>query len=247
MGNRQLSRAAAQSNGSHAVSRSVPEAVPDRSLQHVSTESQDSPKRRQAPSSPFAEQASSGVASGQTPSPPVSILSPNQHRSPLNSSESSSAPSDLRNHIQCEAQDGRLDDGDVPDATLPSMLANGHDSNGALSDKLEDGHSSAHQLPEALITGRFEPGSVSAAGHASKHAPSALHRSTSSKGNSDSRGTAGHSIHWNDSRDSLWSSQENLAQLVPDRASKDGVEQSPEAVSFTGQHFCILQCCHSRT
>ena len=70
---------------------------------------------------------------------------------------------------------------------------------------------------------------------ASSQAPrlSALHGSRSrSRGNlrSDSR----HNIRWNDSSESLaWSTQEDLAQLLPDRASADGVERPPQE-GFSG-------------
>ena len=41
-------------------------------------------------------------------------------------------------------------------------------------------------------------------------------------------------IRWNDSRESLaWSSQEDLTQLLPDRASTDGVERPPQE-GFSG-------------
>ncbi|DBB06489.1 TPA: hypothetical protein ACH3X1_012041 [Trebouxia sp. C0004] len=76
---------------------------------------------------------------------------------------------------------------------------------------------------------------------ASSQAPRlpALHGSRSrSRGNlgSDSR----YSIRWNDSSESLaWSSQEELAQLLPDRASADGVERPPQegfSVDSVGRH-----------
>jgi len=69
--------------------------------------------------------------------------------------------------------------------------------------------------------------------------PSALHGSRSrSRGNlrSDSR----HSIRWNDSSESLaWSAQEDLAQLLPDRASADGVERPPQE-GFSGWKQWLL-------
>ena len=68
---------------------------------------------------------------------------------------------------------------------------------------------------------------------------SALHGSRSrSRGNlrSDSR----HNIRWNDSSESLvWSSQEDLAQLLPDRASADGVERPPQE-GFSGRKQWLL-------
>lgn len=68
---------------------------------------------------------------------------------------------------------------------------------------------------------------------------SALHGSRSrSRGNlrSDSR----QNIRWNDSSESLaWSSQEDLAQLVPDRASADGVERPPQQ-GFSGGSTGLL-------
>jgi len=76
---------------------------------------------------------------------------------------------------------------------------------------------------------------------ASSQAPrlSALHGSRSrSRGNlrSDSR----HNIRWNDSSESLvWSSQEDLAQLLPDRASADGVERPPQE-GFSGRKQWLL-------
>ena len=73
-------------------------------------------------------------------------------------------------------------------------------------------------------------------GHEGHHGAkrSALH-SRSSRGKTDSGSRRGGlSTRFNESRDSLLGSNEDLAQLVPDRASKGGVEQAPEVVSFTG-------------
>ena len=55
------------------------------------------------------------------------------------------------------------------------------------------------------------------------------------------RSSSRHSLHWSDSHESLvWSSQEDLAQLAPDRASADGVEQPP-GEGFTSE---TKQCCN---
>lgn len=165
------------------------------------------------PSSPFA-QVANGEILDQTSSKSMSIPNPSPQPASLQSPAASSAPTDLRGHIHCWPDHG--------------------------SSQLENGHEPAHQLPHAAPPiGQFEQGSMSHAADGQGHhvvRRSALHGIRSSQHRGDGRAPAGgHGIQWNDSRDSLWSSQEDLAQLVPDRASKDGVEQSPEAVSFTGQ------------
>lgn len=127
--------------------------------------------------------------------------------------ESSSCPSDLRGHIHQWAKHSSNSQGVSP-ATL-------------------------HHLPQASSSCHFEQGAASNEGH---HAVrrSTLHGSRSSRGKADSGSGHGHGIRWNDSRDNLLSSHEDLAQLVPDRASKGGVEQAPEDASSTGQHLCTF-------
>ncbi len=96
---------------------------------------------------------------------------------------------------------------------------------------------------QADLNGHGEAGRGAHAGHSSQ-APrqSALH-SSRSKSRGDFRSDGRRSIRWNNSHESLaWSSQEDLAQLQPDRASADGVERPPEE-GFTGQPILEV-CCH---
>lgn len=179
-----------------------------------------------SPPSPPSSQLSQGTPLPQASSSPMSIPSaahpqPSSQQAP----NSSSAPSDLRGHIHCWPQ---------------------HTSNNQ-----EDSPAALHQLPQASPSRHFEQGTASHEGH---HAVrrSALHHSRSSRGKFDSGPGHGHGhgIRWNDSRESLLSSHDDLAQLVPDRASKGGVEQAPEVASFTGQllhHSSPDQTCPAPT
>ena len=212
----------AETNGKPSLPGQMPEASLQSSPQQIAIQPEQGIEGPELPPSPF-EQMAHGTAVAQMPSQPMSISSPSRQPASFHSPVSSSAPADSRQHVHRWAGLSRQ---------------GSH-------------HASVHQLPQASPAGQHEQASSSAAagGKGSQPAaprPSALHAtsSSSSKGKSDGRGDGGHSIPWNDSRDSLWSSQEDLAQLVPDRASKDGVEQSPEAVSFTGYHLCYLHRPH---
>ena len=209
-----------EANGNPSPASQMPQAALQHPSHQIPIQSAEGPEAPEVPHSPF-EQMSNGTAVGQMPSQPMSIPSPSQQPAILQSPVSSSAPADSRQHVHHWA----------------GLSRQGNDN------------ASAHQLPQASPAGQHEQAAsstVATAGKGSQPAPrhSALHASSSSKGRSDGRADGGHSIRWNDSQDSLWSSQEDLAQLVPDRASKDGVEQSPEAVSFTGQQIWYLQCLH---
>lgn len=180
----------------------------------------------QPPPSPFTQSPSGRTAAHNPPSSPMSIPSsrgfqPSGEQAP----ESSSATPDLHSHINQWAARN--------------------------SNSQEEAPAARHQLPQASPSGHFEEGS---AGKERHHAArrSVLH-SRSSRGKTDSGSAHGQGIRWNDSRDSLWSlsSNEDLAQLVPDRASKGGVEQAPEVASFTGQRLLQavppLCACHNAT
>ena len=168
-------------------------------------------------SSPPSSQLLQGTPVPQTSSGPMSIPS-SAHPQPSSeqSPESSSAPSDIRGHIHCWPQHTSTNQEDSP----------------------------VHQLPQASPSCHFEQGTASHEGHHGVRRFSALHHSRSSRGKPD--GGHGHGIRWNDSRDSLLSSQDDFAQLVPDRASKGGVEQAPEVASFTGQ-LCTRLAMHLLT
>ena len=160
---------------------------------------------------PPSTQLTNGTPVPQSSSSPMSIPSGSPPQpSGEQAPESSSAPSDLCGHIHRWAKHASNNQGNSPAAL--------------------------HQLPQASPSCHFEQGSASNEGH---HAArrSALHGSRSGRGKVDSGSGHGHGIRWNGSRDSLLSSHEDLAQLVPDRASKGGVEQAPEVASFTGQHL----------
>ena len=169
--------------------------------------------------SPPSTGLTNGTSVPQPSSSPVSIPSGSPPQpSSEHAPESSSAPSDLRGHVHRWAK---------------------HTSNSQ-----EDSPAALHQLPQASPSCHFEQGSASNEGHHAARRP-ALHGSRSSRAKADSGAGHGHGIKWNDSRDSLLSSHEDLAQLVPDRASKGGVEQAPEVASFTGRHLCALCKCQT--
>lgn len=104
----------------------------------------------------------------------------------------------------------------------------------------------AHQhpaVPDFVGQAATQPGDGDAAGgvktgKSEDPSPSAMRDGSGRlRGRSSSR----HSLHWSDSHESLvWSSHEDLAQLAPDRASADGVEQPP-GEGFTSE---TKQCCN---
>lgn len=172
------------------------------------------PQDRQdtAAASPPSSQLSEGTPVPQASSGPMSIPSrPHLQPTSQQSPESSSAPTDLRGHIHC----------------WPQHTSNQEDS-------------PVHQPPQASPSCHFEQGTAGNEGHHGVRR-SALHHSRISRAKPDGGSGHGHGIRWNDSRDSLLSSHDDLAQLVPDRASKGGVEQAPEVASFTGQLFAPLR------
>ena len=225
----QLAFGSPDSVHSHSQTHSPPAEASD-SPAHPADKSQPLPQ--QAPLLQSATQPEGSQRPEDSP-PPFTQLSlgrpvPQPYSSPMSipcsivpqakdeqAPESSSAPSDLCGHMQRWA--------------------------GGSSNRQEDGVAATHQLPQVSPLCHFEEGSAGIEGHHTVRR-SALHGSRSGKGRIDSGSGRGHGILWNDSRDSLLSSQEDLAQLVPDRASSGGVEQSPEAVSLattcTGQQLC---------
>lgn len=194
--------AEADASPSHPADTAQPLMQQPQLLQPQSRQNTEAP-------SPPSSRLSQGTLVPQAFSSPMSIPSrPHAESSSQQSPESSSAPSDLRDHIHCWPQ---------------------HTSNNQ-----EDSPAAMHQLPQASPSCHFEQGTASHEGH---HAVrrSALHHHRSSRRKADGGSGHGHGIRWNDSRESLLSSHDDLAQLVPDRASKGGVEQAPEVASFTGQ------------
>lgn len=163
----------------------------------------------QTPSSP-STQLTSGSPIPQPSSTPMSIPSGSPPQpSSEQAPESSSAPPDLRGHIHHWAKQS--------------------------SHSREDSPVALHQLPQASPSLHFEQGSASNEGHHAVRC-SAMHGSRSSRGKADGGSGHGHGIRWSGSKESLLSSHEDLAQLVPDRASKGGVEQAPEVASFAGEY-----------
>lgn len=167
------------------------------------------------PKSPFAASVDQSPAPhGHVGTPPMAI--PMAHLQP---NLSSSAPTESQSHMhQWAAKRGKAGQ-DPPREQVHQTRA----SHGDQADQNGDAE-----------TGRGTRAAPSLAPRLS-----ALHGSRSrSRGNlrSDSR----QNIRWNDSSESLaWSSQEDLAQLVPDRASADGVERPPQqgfSVDSVGRH-----------
>lgn len=166
------------------------------------------------PKSPFAASVDQQpVSPGHADTPPMAI--PMAHLQP---NLSSSAPTDSQSHMHQWAAKRSKAGQDPPREQDHQTKA------------LHGNQADRHQADQ---NGDAEAGRGTQA--ASSQAPrlSALHGSRSrSRGNlrSDSR----HNIRWNDSSESLaWSSQEDLAQLLPDRASADGVERPPQE-GFSG-------------
>ncbi len=167
------------------------------------------------PKSPFATSVDQQPASpGHADTPPMAI--PMAHLQP---NLSSSAPTDSQSHMHRWAAKRSRAGQDPP--------------------REQDHQTRAPHGDQADQNGDAEAGRGTRT--ASSQAPrlSALHGSRSrSRGNlrSDSR----HNIRWNDSSESLaWSSQEDLAQLLPDRASADGVERPPQE-GFSGRKQWLL-------
>ncbi|KAL3139966.1 hypothetical protein ABBQ38_004253 [Trebouxia sp. C0009 RCD-2024] len=197
------------SNGTPSPAVDTPSPPQQRSLLYPSALHPGGSQGPVPPPSPFQQPAGGTPAPHNPLSSPMSIpfslsLCPSNEQA----SESSSAPPDLHGHIHRWA---------------------GRNSN---SNGQEDAAAPLHQLPQASPSGHFEQGSVGQEGH---HAArrSALHSSRSRRGRADSGSAGGQGIRFNDSRDSLWGSNEDLAQLVPDRASKGGLELAPEIASLT--------------